>query len=213
MPSYQRIDRKIRGDVPASSAEVADEDAPAVEPAEDSGNGARQHVLLMAVDNVGRAQLGEHAPPKRVMALAAHVPGSAEYVNFEQPIVSLRSGSPKLSNMVGTIRPCVGRVRVHSAPRHRACRRRRTTRAPDGPRVARIAQKRYDSLWIRPHERPSKSAGPTRGSLGRLMPTSSISRSLARSSGTRPGSAMPSVVVGLRIWVSEAPDELIDRVG
>jgi hypothetical protein len=75
----------VRGDVPAAAAEVADEGAPARQPCVGGGGAARQDMLLMAVDHVGAAQLGDHPPRQRIMALASHVPGVAQHMNFQVP--------------------------------------------------------------------------------------------------------------------------------
>src|SRR3974390_447975 len=79
------IGRDVTGDVPATTAEVADEDTPAAQAAEGGSETSRQYVLLMAMNHVGFAQLGEHRPLDWVEAFAANIPGFAQHADSERP--------------------------------------------------------------------------------------------------------------------------------
>src|SRR5579875_1721394 len=78
-PAIPAIGADVSRNIPAAAAQVGDEHGPPGKPAVRGGQSAGKDMLLMAVDYVGAAQLGEELERYRIGALTARIPGAAEH--------------------------------------------------------------------------------------------------------------------------------------
>ena len=77
------ISRNVGRDVPSAPAKIGDEHWRAQSAACERGQAGRQQMLLMAMHDIGTAQMSQQRKRQRIVALTAHVPGISDHSQIE----------------------------------------------------------------------------------------------------------------------------------